>query len=618
MDEGHSVPAGDGAQQQRGAPVPEAEGLPSSGRNVVDVDRSVNSHTVLATFPESDAEGLGSANHIQVQLLDGQVIQITSASIVESEMQESGSVGSRGSGTLRNAMSSPRAEGSSGAVTLLTTDGKTYILPQPLSSEVEAAGGYLITEEVLSTEGGRSSEILQHHPVLTIPSPLAPLPYPTPTGRHPDALAIAASEVFSENYSGLSLEAGNGYEESRAFQIHVKVPDEGFKEQSTEENGQAYSQQRLCTQKEVGEFSDCSIITIHAPTAEERAGEKPIKHYEEAAPNDVHERSNEQLACSNTRETDPGSHTRKEHLLRDIEDGIQEFDSSNYSALYSKLSSEQESRIHVTPIHASAASKGKKVSCEKAVTENDRKQEDESHEKILEDLQPLSTEVGQSCDSSVGLWATGRREDIPGGTVQDDTSSREIWLKGNREQDFASAMPSLVRVKSYADIGSSCGNRSFSEVLDTHAVRSEIDSHDPQVMSSGNTTDSVQNDVSHMPDRAGSFTGANINPSASDDLSKPCSAYDSRIHTDPGDPSSAVHSVCTSNEEESEKYSLAEGSFEEADDLSNLSDIDTKVRRSARLRKIKEQKKRAPSEVCFCKNLYLMSICVDKSVMGVI
>ncbi|XP_069972405.1 uncharacterized protein [Penaeus vannamei] len=597
MDEGHSVTAGDEVQQRVGAAVPEAEGLSSSGRNVAvgDVDRGVNSHTVLATFPEGDAEGLGSANHIQVQLLDGQVIQITSASIVESEMQESSGVGSRGSGTLRNAISSPRAEGSSGAVTLLTADGKTYILPQPLSSEVETTGGYLITEEVLGTEGGRSSEILQHHPVLTIPSPLAPLPYPTPTGRHPDALAIAASEVFSENYSGLSLEAGNGYEESRAFQIHVKVPEQGFKEQNAEENSQAFSQQRLCTQKEVAEFSDCSIITIHAPNAEERAGEKTMKHYEEATPNDVHERASEQLAC---RETDHGSHTRKERLLRDIEDGIQQFDSSNYSALYSKLSSEQESRIHVTPIHARAVSRGKKVSCEKAVTEDDsdRKQDEESHEKILEDLQPLSTEVGQSCDSSVGLWATGRREEIPGDAIQADTSSREIWLKGNRDQDFANAMPNLVQVKSYADIDSSRGNRSFTDVLDTHAGRSEIDSHDPQIMNSGNTTDSVQNDINHVPDRAGSCTVANINPNASDDISKPCSAYGNGIHTDPVNPTSAMHSVCTSNEEETEKYSLAEGSFEEADDISSLSDIDTKVRRSARLRKIKEQKKRVPSE----------------------
>lgn len=600
MDKGQSVTAGDGARLRGGAAGLDAEGLSPSGRDVsVGDDRGVDSHTVLATFPGGEAEGLGSANHIQVQLLDGQVIQITSASIVESEMQESSDVGSRGGSTLRNAMSSPRADGSSGAVTLLTTDGKTYILPQPLGAEVEAAGGYLITEEVLSTEAGRSGEILQHHQVLTIPPPLAPLPFTPPAGRHPDALAIAASEVFSENYSGLSLEAGNGYEDSRAFQIHVKVPDKGFKEQNAEENGEVFSQQRLCTQKEVAEFSDCSIITIHAPNSEERAVEKAIKPYEEAVPSiDVHERTSEQLACNRTRETDHGSHTKKEDPIRDIADGIQQFDSSNYSALYSKLSSDQESRIHVNPIQGPVVSRGKKIDSEEVIRDNDsgRKQEEESHEKILEDLQPLSTEVGQSCNTSMGLWVTGRREDVQGGTIQPGTTSREIWVKGNRDQGFTNTVPSQVRVKSYADISCSQDGRNYTDILDTQAERSVTDSHDPQVM---NDTDSLQNDMSHLPDSTRSAKSNDINPDANDNRSRPCSNYENEIDTDPGEATSAVHGVCTSNEEELEKYSLAEGPFEEADDLRNLSDIDSKVRRSARLRKIKEQKKRIPDEVSF-------------------
>lgn len=174
---------------------------------VDDVDEVDKPQTVVTTL-STEVGSLESSNNIHVQLFDGQVIHITSAHLEETEggrkacevdMKQSESsvvTGELGSGE--------------GTVTLLTSNGKTYILPQPLSTA--EGGSYLISNEVLSAEEVlHSDNVLHEEQILTISPPPPPqqsaLNIPTSVASQPDALAIATSEVFSEDYVPVPLKA---------------------------------------------------------------------------------------------------------------------------------------------------------------------------------------------------------------------------------------------------------------------------------------------------------------------------------------------------------------------------------------------------------------------------
>lgn len=160
----------------------------------------------VSTLPTED-ESLGSANHIHVQLFDGQVIQITSANLEET-------VGERKECAANikqneNPVMTRDLGSGEGTVTLLTSNGKTYLLPQPLGSAEE--GRYLIPNEVLSTEEVlHSDDMPQDEQILTIspppPQSQSGLHFPTSVASRLDALAIATSEVFSEDYETVPLQ----------------------------------------------------------------------------------------------------------------------------------------------------------------------------------------------------------------------------------------------------------------------------------------------------------------------------------------------------------------------------------------------------------------------------
>lgn len=215
--------------------------------------------TVVTTLP-TEVGSLGSANHIHVQLFDGQVIQITSAQPEETEAQR------KECEANMKQSESPIVTGdlgsSEGTVTLLTSNGKTYILPQPLSSAED--GRYIISNEVLSTEGVlHDDDLPQEKQILTISPPPPPsqsaLNFSSSVASHLDALAIATSEVFSEDYESVPLQTQNSLvEQSNTYRF--KNPNI---KSSQEMNDKIYTHAREDYPRS-SVLPDARIITITA------------------------------------------------------------------------------------------------------------------------------------------------------------------------------------------------------------------------------------------------------------------------------------------------------------------------------------------------------------------
>ncbi|XP_069159589.1 uncharacterized protein [Procambarus clarkii] len=299
------------------------------------VPGNIGSQTVLATLP-AGAGTLASTNHIHVQLFDGQVIQITSASLVNSESKGNG-------GARREWEVEERREGQSGvigseltaggAVTILTSGGKTYILPQPLSSD-GAGGGFLITEEVLNGEDVlQSSDVLQEEQVLTISPPQSSLEFPSPVSQPPDALAIATSEVFNEDFVTLPLGDQTGLtDRSKQFQFKADVSNY----QISSALNKDYIHPRTESQRESESYSDCSVITIHAPSVRVKNAwlEKSTKEC-----NTIKTSNDPSYAGDNKEQSDPLALDFRERIPRTSENNekqCDDLDCGNYSSVYSK------------------------------------------------------------------------------------------------------------------------------------------------------------------------------------------------------------------------------------------------------------------------------------------
>lgn len=236
---------------------PAAVGSPE----VDDVEEVEEPQTAITTLP-TEVESLESTNHIHVQLFDGQVIHITSTPLEETEGGEKkdceGDVKHDGiSCVVGEEMGS-----GGGTVTLLTSNGKTYILPQPFTSAQD--GSYLISDQVLNTEevlhGGN---VLHEEQMLTIspPPPQSALDFTSSVTNHPDALAIATSEVFSEDYVSVPLQTqGPLAEQSKTFRF--KTVDT---EHPQEIRDKIYTHSRPDSQRRGLLLPDASIITISAP-----------------------------------------------------------------------------------------------------------------------------------------------------------------------------------------------------------------------------------------------------------------------------------------------------------------------------------------------------------------
>ncbi|KAG7154372.1 Zinc finger protein 37-like, partial [Homarus americanus] len=307
------------------------------------VDTTVNTHTVLATIP-AGVESLSSTDQIHVQLFDGQVIQITSASLVNPESRGRGGTRRKGcevderrdgrNGVIESEL------GAGGAVTLLTSDGKTYILPQALNG---ATGGYIIAEEVLSAEEVlQSSDVLQEEQVLTISPPQASLQFSSSVTTPPDALAIATSEVFNEEYVSLPLEEQPELSD-RSKSFHFKA-EERNNVQSSPSVDKEYLHPRQENSRESAPYSDCSVITIQAPNAQIKNAwlEKDAKEYvmsSSLGKSEISKVSDHQIYTVDTTESDPLAISNKDTLPRTLEDHkkqLNDANSASYSAAYTK------------------------------------------------------------------------------------------------------------------------------------------------------------------------------------------------------------------------------------------------------------------------------------------
>ncbi|XP_045125063.1 uncharacterized protein LOC123512655 isoform X2 [Portunus trituberculatus] len=218
--------------------------------------------------PQTAATTLPPEVEIRVQLFDGQVIHITS-----SPLEEAGPGGGDDKKTCESEVKRDSRSGvlngevvgtlSGGTMTLLTSNGKTYILPQHLAAA--EGGSYLISGEVLNTEEVlQATDVLHDEQMLTIspPPPQSAMDFTSVAG-HPDALAIATSEVFSEDYVSLPLHTqGHLTEQSRTFRF--KTMDV---ENPQEVHNKMYTQSRSDSQMRNLLIPDASIITINASDA---------------------------------------------------------------------------------------------------------------------------------------------------------------------------------------------------------------------------------------------------------------------------------------------------------------------------------------------------------------
>ncbi|KAK3870361.1 hypothetical protein Pcinc_024412 [Petrolisthes cinctipes] len=187
---------------------------------------------------------------ILFQLFEAPVIQITSASLVETGNKNDGN-------SKRKTYEGDKRGGRScvvggevsagGSITLLTSDGKTYFLPQSITSGGNVGTGYIIAEEVLNAEEVlQPNSVLREEQMLTIsPPPPSALDFPSSDARTPDALAIATSEVFNENYIPLPLDTPGHVNGTRAFQFKA----EEDVRQNTILNSKTHPRLKNCEQK---------------------------------------------------------------------------------------------------------------------------------------------------------------------------------------------------------------------------------------------------------------------------------------------------------------------------------------------------------------------------------
>lgn len=234
-----------------------------SGLDVGDqVETEDASHAVLTALPVQTEVG-SSSEHIHVQLFEAPVIQITSA-VVDTGNKNDGSLKRRtyeGNKRVERGCVVGGEIPTGGSITLLTSDGKTYILPQSIASGGNVSTGYLIAEEVLNAEEViQSNNVLHEEQMLTIsPPPPSALEFPATDARTPDALAIATSEVFSENYIPLPLEAPSPITGTRAF--HFKAEVEGDGRQNSIINDKPHARIKNCEQKECTPLVEPNVIT---------------------------------------------------------------------------------------------------------------------------------------------------------------------------------------------------------------------------------------------------------------------------------------------------------------------------------------------------------------------
>lgn len=376
----------EGSEDKEELPSPRSEPLNP-------VNSTGDSHTVLATLP-AGVDALGSANQIHVQLFDGQVIHITSASLVSSENR--GREGARRKG----CESEEKRDGKGGvigdevttgeSVTLLTSIGETYILPHPINSEDGTGGGYLITKEVISPEEVlQSSDVLHEEQVLTISPPQSSLGFPSSITRPPDALAIATSEVFNEDYVSLPLDAQNGLSGgSKSYQLKG---EEGTNSENSSAVDKEFIHTRIDHQRENASFSDCSVITIHAPNNRLKNDwlEKNTKDYDLSsglAKREIYKISDVQTyTIGSEEEDDPLAVSNKERIPRTVEDSVKHMnncDPCTYSSVYSKwcvmhngIPKDCASNFHVS------ASTMKKLVMQGA-KETDQKELNDGHTKV--------------------------------------------------------------------------------------------------------------------------------------------------------------------------------------------------------------------------------------------
>ncbi|KAG0729654.1 Zinc finger protein 16 [Chionoecetes opilio] len=216
----------------------------------------------VTTLP-AEVEALGSNNHIHFQLFGGQVIHITSAPLEVTEggdrMECVGDVRRDGHSCVVSGGMGPDR----GTVTLLTSHGKTYILPQHLTSAED--GKYLLSDGVLNAaEILHSDTVLQEEEMLTIspPPPQSSLDCGSAVESHPDALAIATSEVFSEEYVSMPVHTqGPLVEQAKTFRF--KTVDT---ESPQEISDKIFANSRLDSQRRLL-LPDAGVITLNASEA---------------------------------------------------------------------------------------------------------------------------------------------------------------------------------------------------------------------------------------------------------------------------------------------------------------------------------------------------------------
>ncbi|KAK8393980.1 hypothetical protein O3P69_006287 [Scylla paramamosain] len=219
--------------------------------------------------PQTAATTLPPEVEIRVQLFDGQVIHITSSPLEEAGAGE-GDDKKVCEGEMKRDSSSCMLNGevvgtvSGGTMTLLTSNGKTYILPQHLTAA--EGGSYLISGEVLNTEEVlQSTNVLHEEQMLTIspPPPQSAMDFTSSVASHPDALAIATSEVFNEDYVSVPLQT-QGHLAEQSKTIRFKTVDA---ENPQEISNKIYAQSRPDSQRRNLLIPDASIITVNASNA---------------------------------------------------------------------------------------------------------------------------------------------------------------------------------------------------------------------------------------------------------------------------------------------------------------------------------------------------------------
>ncbi|XP_064089711.1 zinc finger protein 91-like [Macrobrachium nipponense] len=174
------------------------------------VPQQDSSQALHVAFPISEGD-FRSATPIQVSLLDGQVIHLTSRPLMNHRKKGRRLSSGERDEEIRSGQTDTE-KSMDRTLSFISSSEKTYILPQGISIE----GDYLLTEDVLCEDILQPSNVLPEEQILTIPSPSH---VELAVGTKPDPLAIAASEVFSNSCISLPLQETRCLSDSVEYQI---------------------------------------------------------------------------------------------------------------------------------------------------------------------------------------------------------------------------------------------------------------------------------------------------------------------------------------------------------------------------------------------------------------